>query len=74
MDPDISVFTTTCVTCSLWMCSDRVQWTKVASDSTDLVFEDFMIEAGFEFTLTGLCGGDIARFLTSSEDDLRQSL
>lgn len=70
VNPYISIFTTTSVPCSLGMYCYCVQRSKVASDSTDFVFKDFMVEACFEFSLTGLSGGYIPCFLTSSEDDL----
>ena len=54
----IAIFTATSITDTLRMYRDSVERTKMAPHPTDLVFEDFMIEAGFEFALTSTGSSD----------------
>lgn len=51
------------------MDSDGVKRTEVATDTTDFVLEDLVVEAGFEFTLSGGGGGDVHGGLTTAEND-----
>lgn len=45
------------------------QRSKVTPDSTDLLLENLVVEPRFEFTLSGVGGGDIHSGLSSSEND-----
>jgi hypothetical protein len=42
----------------------------VATDTADLVFENLVVEAGLELTLTGRGGCDIHSGLTTTEDNV----
>ncbi len=48
---------------------NRVQGSEMTFDAADLVFEDFVVEAGFEFALAGGGGGDVHGCLAAAEDD-----
>lgn len=41
----------------------------MATDSTNLLFENFVVETRFEFTLSGVGCGNVHSGLSSSEDD-----
>lgn len=41
----------------------------MALDTPDLVFEDLVVEAGFELALAGGGGGDVHGGLAAAEDD-----
>lgn len=69
VDTDVTILTTGSVTRSLGVASDRVEGTEMASDTSDLVFEDFVVESSLELSLPGGCGCDSTRLLTTSEDD-----
>lgn len=45
-----------------------VKRTEVATNTADFVFEDLVVETGFEFTLAGGGGRDIHGGLTTSQD------
>ena len=48
---------------------ELTQRSKVTTDSTDLLFENFVVETRFEFTLSGVGGGNVHGGLSSSEND-----
>lgn len=52
----------------IWV-GELTQRTKVATDSTNLLFENLVVETRFEFTLSGVGSGDIHSSLSSAEDD-----
>lgn len=47
---------------------DGVEGTEVATDTADLVFEDLVVETGFEFTLASRGRRDIHGGLTTTQD------
>ena len=68
MHSHVAVLATTGIGNALWMYSDGVQRTKVATNSANFVFEDFVVESGFEFALSGGGGCDIHGSLTAAKD------
>ena len=70
VNTDIAILSPTSITRPLWMHSNSIQRPKMPTYTSNLIFEDFMIEPCFEFPLTGLCSGDIAGFLTTTKDNL----
>jgi hypothetical protein len=69
VDTDITVLSSGCVTLAGGVYGDVVERSEVTSHSANLLFEDLVVESGFEFTLAGRCGGDIHGGLTTTEDD-----
>lgn len=69
MHPDVTVLATTRVGYALWMHGNRVERTKVASNSADLVLEDLVIESSFKFALASGRGCHVGGSLATSEDD-----
>lgn len=55
MHPHVPVFPSTCVCRALRVNCYGVKRSEMAPNSTNLVFEDLVVETGFEFALT--CGG-----------------
>ena len=47
----------------------RVEWAEMPLNAPDLVLEDLVVEAGFEFALAGGGGGDVHGGLAAAEDD-----
>jgi hypothetical protein len=70
MHTDVSVLSSTAVSGSLWVHGDVVEGTKVTTYTANLLHEDLMIEAGFELSLAGGCGGDVHGSLSSTEDNV----
>lgn len=69
VDADVAVLSAAGVAAAGGVGSDGVEGTKVATDAADLVLEDLVVEAGFEFTLAGRGGGDVHGGLATAEDD-----
>lgn len=70
MHTDVSILSARSVGSSVGMDGNGVQRTEVASDTTDLVLKDLVVETSLEFTLTSRCRRDFHRGLTSTEDDI----
>lgn len=67
MHPYVSILTATTITGVQRVNSDGIQWAKVPSHSPDLLFENFMEEAGFELSLPRGGSGDIHGSLATAE-------
>lgn len=65
---DIPVFAAAGVASPRGVDGDGVQGPKVAFDAADLVFEDAVVEARFEFALSGGCLRDFGGGLAASDD------
>lgn len=70
MDTHVTVLTTGAVDGAERRHGDVVEGTEVASDTADLLLEDLVVEAGFEFSLAGRGGGDVHGCLTTADDDV----
>lgn len=70
VDTHVSVLTTTAVAGALRVYSDVVERSEVATDTANLLHEDLVVEAGFEFTLACGGGGDVHGGLSSTEDNV----
>jgi hypothetical protein len=69
MDTDVTVLTTGCVAGSLGVARNSVERTEMASDTSDLIFKDFVVESSLKLSLSGRCGCDITRLLATPEND-----
>lgn len=65
---DVTVFTTGGVGRTGGVDGNGVEGTEVTTDTADLVLEDLVVEASFEFTLPGRGRGDIHGGLTTTQD------
>lgn len=70
VDTDVTILTTGCVDGAEGRDGDVVERTEVTSDTANLLFEDLVVEAGFELSLTGAGCGDIHGGLTTSDDNV----
>lgn len=52
--PNVTILSSTGISFSLGVGCNGVQWTEVTTDTTNLLFEDLVIEASLELSLT--CG------------------
>jgi hypothetical protein len=68
VDTDVTILTTRGVASTERRDGDVVERTEMASDTANLLFEDLVVEAGFELSLTGAGGGDVHGGLTTSDD------
>lgn len=68
MHPHIPILPSTRIPSPQWIHSYRIQRPEMALHTPDLVFEDFVVEARFEFSLAGGRGGDVHGGLTAAED------
>lgn len=69
VNANVAVLSAACVALAGRVGGDGVEGTEVASHTADLVLEDLVVEAGFEFTLAGRGSGDVHGCLTTSEDN-----
>ena len=69
MHPHIPVLAATRIPPAQRVHRDRVQRAEMALDAADLVLEDLVVEAGFEFALPAGGGGDVHGGLAAAEDD-----
>jgi hypothetical protein len=70
VDTDVTVLTTGGVCGAGGVHVDGVEGTEVTTDTANLVFEDLVVEARLELTLTGRGGCDIHGGLTTTEDNV----
>jgi hypothetical protein len=70
VDTDVTILTTRGVAGTKRRDSDVVERTEVTSDTANLLFEDLVVETGFELSLTGAGGGDVHGGLTTSDDNV----
>lgn len=70
VDTDVTILTTGCVDGAEGRDGDVVERTEVTSDTANLLFEDLVVETGFELSLTGAGCGDIHGGLTTSDDNV----
>lgn len=70
VDTDVTVLTTGGVCGTGGVHVDGVEGTEVTTDTANLVFEDLVVEAGLELTLTGRGGCDIHGGLTTTQDNV----
>jgi hypothetical protein len=66
----ISVLSSTAVASALRVYSDVVKGSEVTTHTTDLLHEDLVVEAGFEFTLARGGSSDVHGGLSSAEDNV----
>lgn len=69
VDTDVTVLTAGSVAGSLGMAGNGVERAEMTADASNLVFEDFVVEAGFELSLSAGGPCDITRLLATTEDD-----
>jgi hypothetical protein len=70
MHTDVAVFSSTAVSGALWVYGDVVERTEVTTHTTNFLHKDLVVEARFEFSLAGGCGGDVHGSLSSTEDNV----
>jgi hypothetical protein len=66
----VTVLTSTAVRGALRVHGDVVEGSEVATDATNLLGEDLVVETGLEFTLAGRGGCDIHGGLATTEDNV----
>lgn len=66
--PDVAVLPAARIASSRGVHGDGVQGAEMALDAADLVFEDAVVEASFEFPLAGGGRGDVFGGLAAAED------
>jgi hypothetical protein len=70
VDTDVTILTTGGICGTGGVHVDGVEGTEVTTDTANLVFEDLVVEAGLELTLTSRGGCDIHGSLTTTEDNV----
>lgn len=69
VNADVAVLSATGVALAGWVSGDGVEGAEVTANTADLILEDLVVEAGFEFTLAGGGAGDVHGGLATTEDD-----
>jgi hypothetical protein len=66
----ITVLSSTAVSGALGMYGNVVEGTEVTTDTANLLHEDLVVEARFEFSLASRSGGDVHGSLSSTKDNV----
>lgn len=69
MNTDVTVLTTGRISGAEGVAGDRVEGSEMSTDTSNLVFEDLVIESCFELSFSCRGGGDITGFLATAEND-----
>lgn len=65
---NVAILASTSIPLSIGVGCDRVEGSEMTSDSTNLLFEDLVVESSLKLSLTSCCGSHIHSCLSTAED------